>query len=140
MESHIIELTQAAQKYGNLNIRCCGKNFFPQDVFGGSDNSKPGVPIILKVDGITELIETDIPTDATTGRPRWIFRERAWVKQFVRCNKLTTGNTVVISRVDERTYKITPNNGSHHQQLSRKRVSEETERPLLPLQHIQGQP
>jgi hypothetical protein len=114
MESHIIELTEAARQYGNLNLRCCGKDFFPQDAFGGSDNSKRGVPILLKVEGITELIETDIPTDATTGRPRWIFRERGWVKQFIRSHNLSPGDKLVISRVEERTYEITTNGNGEH--------------------------
>ncbi len=36
MESRTIQLTEAAKKHGNLNIRACGKDFFPLDVFGGS--------------------------------------------------------------------------------------------------------
>ncbi|MHC4539285.1 MAG: hypothetical protein ACYTEK_11490 [Planctomycetota bacterium] len=64
MESHIIELTTAAYKHGNLNIAACGKDFFPPDVFGGSSRAKGlGVPIHLRVKGVPEPIETDIPTD-----------------------------------------------------------------------------
>ena len=36
MDSRIIQLTQAAHKEGNLNIRACGEDFFPPDVFGGA--------------------------------------------------------------------------------------------------------
>ncbi len=82
MESRTITLTKAAFDHGNLNIRSCGKNFFPQDVFGNSSRRKGiGAPIIIKADGILRPIETDIPTDVKTGKPRWIFRNRSWVKE-----------------------------------------------------------
>ncbi|OHB66899.1 MAG: hypothetical protein A2Y76_10790 [Planctomycetes bacterium RBG_13_60_9] len=35
MDSRVIQLTHAAHKDGNLNIRSCGRDFFPPDVFGG---------------------------------------------------------------------------------------------------------
>ena len=64
MDSCVIQLTPAAKKYGNLNIRPCGKDFFPPDVFGGpSIKAGIGIPIILKVDGLPNPIETDIPKD-----------------------------------------------------------------------------
>ena len=75
MDSRTIQLTPAAHKHGNLNIRSCGKDFFPSDVFGNSSRSKGiGTPITLKIEGLGKPIETDIPTDKSTGRPRWIFR------------------------------------------------------------------
>lgn len=114
MESRIIELTSAAHKYGNLNIRPCGKDFFPSDAFGGSDVEHRGIPITLKVKGFTDPIYTDIPTETTTGRPRWIFRERRWVKKFMQAHDLSPGNTVVISRIDRRTYEIAPNGNGEH--------------------------
>jgi len=107
MDSHVIQLTLAAHKYGNLNIRLCGIDFFPPDVFGGSSRKAGlGVPITLKVDGLPNPIKTDIPTDRITRKPRWIFRERSWVKTFVRANELAPGDTVTIERIDDRTYFI----------------------------------
>jgi len=86
MDSRTITITRAAQKHGNLNISSCGREFFPEDVFGKSSRQTgTGVPIILRVEGLNEPIKTDIPTDAKSGRPRGIFRERAWVKRFVQC-------------------------------------------------------
>ena len=111
MDSRVIQLTAAAQKYGNLNIRSCGKDFFPPDVFGSpSRKAGLGVPITLKVEGLSGPIETDIPKDNKTGKPRWIFRERNWVKDFVRCHKLHSNDTVTIERIDKRTYKLIPDN------------------------------
>ena len=43
MESCVIELTEAAHKYGNLNIRPCGKEFFPSDRLKKEANSLPAV-------------------------------------------------------------------------------------------------
>jgi hypothetical protein len=111
MESRTIQLTPAAHKHGNLNIRPRGKDFFPPDVFGGpSKKTSHSVPIILKVDGLPNPIQTDIPKD-TAGKPRWLFRERAWVKKFVNINKLKPGDVVTISRIDNRIYKVIPGNG-----------------------------
>ena len=111
MESRTIQLTEAAHKYGNLNIRPCGKEFFPPDVFGGSsEKAGLGVPITLHVDGLLHPIETDIPKDTKTGRPRWMFRKRKWVKDFVRFYKLHPNDTVEIYRLNKRTYEIRTNN------------------------------
>ncbi len=110
MESRVIQLTEAAHKYGNLNIRTCGRDFFPPDAFGGpSRKGGLGVPITLKVEGLPNPIETDIPKDKT-GKPRWIFRKRKWVQDFVRCHKLRPRDSVTIYRLDKRTYEVSPNN------------------------------
>ena len=76
MDSYTIELTPAAEKYGNLNIKPCGRDFFPSDAFGGSSQKTGiGIPITIHADGLSNPIETDIPKDKT-GKPRWIFRKR----------------------------------------------------------------
>jgi hypothetical protein len=69
MESRVIQLTPAAHKYGNLNIRSCGKEFFPFDVFGGSSKKTGlGTLITLRIHGVPKPIQTDIPTNAKTQR------------------------------------------------------------------------
>ena len=109
MESRVIKLTPAAHKYGNLNIRPCGKDFFPPDAFGGSSKKEGlGKSVILQADGIPNLIKTDIPMNTKTGKPHWIFRERKWVKDFVQFHKLEPNDTVTIYRLDKRTYKVSP--------------------------------
>ena len=126
MESRVIQLTPAAKKYGNLNIRPCGKDFFPPDIFGGpSKKAGIGIPITLKVEGLTNTIETDIPEDKT-GKPRWIFRKRKWVKDFVRFHGLRSADTVTIYRIDKRTYKVRPNN--HHSQIVEKEHSRQKDK------------
>ena len=106
MESRTIQLTPSAHKYGNLYLSRCGNDFFPEDSFGESSTKKGnGKPITLKVYGLESTINTDIPKD------KKIFRKRAWVKKFVRINKLKPGDFVTISRIDNRTYKMIPGNG-----------------------------
>jgi len=118
MESRTIQLTEAAHKYGNLNISSCGKEFFPPDVFGGSSKKvKLGTPITLRVEGMSESINTDIPTDKNSKRPRWMFRKRKWVKDFVRCHRLHANDSVIIERLAKRIYEIKPRNKSSNQQF-----------------------
>ncbi len=122
MESRVIQLTPAAKKYGNLNIRPCGKDFFPPDVFGGSSRKAGlGVPITIKAYGLPEPIKTDIPTDKNTKRPHWIFRQRKWVQQFINHHKLHANETITIERVAKRIYKVIPNN--HNPQIVVKKHS-----------------
>jgi len=110
METRIIKLTEASIKYGNLNLRPCGKDFFPPDVFG-SPNKKSGLgkPITLNVEGFPDPIQTDIPTDSKTGKPRWIFRKRSWLRKFVRLQDLSHGDSISLSRISDRIYNVIPN-------------------------------
>jgi len=115
MESRIITLTHAAHKYGNLNIRNCGRDFFPHDCFGSnSKENGTGKPITIHVPGITNPVKTDIPADRKSGRPRWIFRERSWVKSLVKSNNLIPGDKVEIKHKRNRTYELV----THKRQLT----------------------
>ena len=107
METRIIKLTESAFKYGNLNLRACGEDFFPPDVFGGP-NKKSGLgnPITLKVEGVDKEIKTDIPTDAKTHKPRWIFRKRGWIKKFILLHNIELNSTIVISRISKRIFSL----------------------------------
>jgi len=110
MESRIITLTRAAHKYGNLNLRSCGKDFFPHDCFGSnSKKNGTGKPITIHVPGITNPVKTDIPADRKSGRPRWIFRERSWVKKFVKLHSLKPKDTITIRRISPKGYCVSPN-------------------------------
>jgi len=102
MESHIIHLTPAALKHGNLNLSQCGKDFFPVDVFGNSSRSKGiGTPITLEIEGLGKPIKTDIPTDKSTGRPRWIFREKKMAKMPIRYMAICFQESFINARVKQ---------------------------------------
>lgn len=121
MESRVIKLTAGAIKNNKLNIFACGPDFFPKDVIGGCNKKQLGNQITINALGLLSPIKTDIPTDKKTGKPRWIFRKRSWVKEFVRSHKLSPDDTVRINRINERTYEVIPENsqgdGSPKQQL-----------------------
>jgi len=115
MDSRIIELTPGAIRNEKLNIHACGKDFFPSDAFGGpSEKSGLGVEITLHVKGIPEPVKTDIPTEGPVKRPRWIFRRRSWVGDFIQKNSLVPGDKVEIRHVCNRTYELVP----HKRQLT----------------------
>jgi len=114
MESRVIQLTEATLKYGNLNIRQCGLRFFPEGILGGSTGRRKGTLITLNAEGIPEPVETDIPTDKNTGGPRWLFRERAWVKKFVKIHNLRPGDNIVIKRIASHKYEIKPDGRNSH--------------------------
>ena len=109
-ESRAIRLTAGAIKNNKLNIRACGLDFFPEDVFGGSSDKHLGNQITINAVGLLNPIKTDIPTDKNTGKPRWIFRRRSWLKEFVCYHKLKPDDTVRINRVSERKYEVIPEN------------------------------
>jgi len=111
MESRVIRLTAGAIKNNKLNIRACGPDFFPKDALGGCSKKQVGREITINAVGLLCPIKTDIPIEKKTGRPRWIFRNRTWVKEFVRYHKLRPDDAVRITRIDERTYRVTPENG-----------------------------
>jgi hypothetical protein len=107
MDSRTIEITPAAFKHGNLNIRPCGLDFFPKGILGGSTKTNLGTMIIIKAQGLPNPIKTDIPTDKKSGRPRWIFRKRSWVKKFIKVNRLEDGDNIIIRRTTPMRYIIT---------------------------------
>ena len=122
MESRVIKLTAGAIKNNKLNIRTCGHDFFPDDVLGGSTKNQPGNHIIIKATGLLSPIKTDIPTDKKTGKPRWFFRKRSWVKEFMRYNKLRQDDTVRINRINDRTYEVVPEN-NHRRSAPKDRLN-----------------
>ena len=128
MESCTIQLTPSAQKHGNLNIRPCGKDFFPPDVFGGPTKDQKGREITIIAEGLSEPVKTDIPKEKS-GRIRWLFRQREWVKGFVLYHKLHTSDTVTIERVAQRTYKVSPNNHASQVVIEKER-SAKHQKPL----------
>ena len=109
METAIIELTASAIKEHRLDIRACGKEFFPIDAIGGSSKkTRIGNPVTLIPQGLSCSVKTDIPTDKRSGCIRWIFRERTWMGDFVRANSLIPGDRIVIRHVRNRTYEVVP--------------------------------
>jgi len=108
MDSCAIKITESAIKNRRFDVRRCGLEFFPTGILGGSTKAHLGKEILLRAQGLSYLVKTDIPTDAKTGKPRWFFRERSWFKEFIRQNNLMPGDSVVIRRLRNRNYEIVP--------------------------------
>ncbi|HEG43830.1 MAG TPA: DNA (cytosine-5-)-methyltransferase [Phycisphaerales bacterium] len=110
-DTRVIELTPAAKKHGNLYITTCGPDFFPKEAIGSHSREKGlGKLLTLHVAGLANPVKTDIPTDKKTGKPRRIFRERRWFKDFVQIHKLHSGDRVTIQRINKNRYSIFPSN------------------------------
>jgi len=108
MDSQVLELSSGAIRNNKLNIRSCGLDFFPDGILGGSTKDNLGQQITIQADGLSAPIKTDIPTDKRSGRPRWFFRERTWLSDFIQSNSLIAGDKVVIRRISNKKYELIP--------------------------------
>jgi len=82
-------------------------DFFPKDAFGAS-NAKSGLgqPVRIELMGLGTRIQTDIPRDTQTGKPRRQFRARHWVKAFFESNSVAPGDTLCLERTGRRNYRL----------------------------------
>ncbi len=85
-------------------------DFFPADCIGASRKSGNGngVAIRILLDGLRETVETDIGSDARTGKPRRFFRGRTWIRQFYEYHNIKTGDVLALERVGKRRYRLYP--------------------------------
>jgi hypothetical protein len=83
-------------------------DFFPSDCIQPSKNGKAADDRHLEIylDGLDELVKTEIATDARTGKPRGIFRERSWVRRFFEHHKISAGSKLAIERLGGRRYRL----------------------------------
>jgi hypothetical protein len=105
MDSHILELASGDITNGKINVRPCGLKFFPDGILGGSTKKDIGNQITINASGIDIPIETDIPTVKNKKTPRWFFRERKWVKPFIKVHQLSVGDRLKITRLSNKEYK-----------------------------------
>jgi hypothetical protein len=91
-------------------------DFFPPDCFGPPTKKARAEDkqIEILLDGLNEVIKTDLPTDSKTGKPRGFFRNRKWVPRFYRHHHVKAGDRVALERVGERRYRLSvePNSGN----------------------------
>ena len=83
-------------------------DFFPKDCVGppkkNGRRQSSGIEIVL--DGLNETVETDIGTNAATGKPRGFFRGRAWVRRFFEHHNVKAGEILGLQRLDARRYRL----------------------------------
>jgi len=84
-------------------------DFFPADCYGApTSKGTQGETLRLDVDGLSESVYTDIPTDAKSGKPRRFFRKRAWVREFFAKHGIKPGDTISIERVSSHRFRVSP--------------------------------
>lgn len=82
-KKRLIRVTEGNLRHNHLYVRQ-HLDFFPPDILGPSSATEDlnGHAVRIHLDGLNETIETDIPTDAKTGRPRNMFRRRTWGRSY----------------------------------------------------------
>lgn len=84
-------------------------DFFPQDCVGASRRTHTkSRPIRIRLVGLNKTVETDIACDARTGRPRHVFRGRAWVREFFEHHNIQVGDVLAIEKISSREYRLYP--------------------------------
>jgi DNA (cytosine-5)-methyltransferase 1 len=83
-------------------------DFFPRDCIGPSRKSKTrnSHEIEIHLDGLNEVVRTDIGVTPSTGKPRSFFRGRAWVRRFFQHHGIAPGDQLAIERLGERSYRL----------------------------------
>lgn len=105
----LIEITAGNVRQNHLYVTD-HLDFFPSDIVGASRLSRDedACPVSIHLDGLGETIETDIGSDAKSGKPRRMFRKRDWVKRFIEFHKLQEGDVLALERRSERAYRLYP--------------------------------
>ncbi len=83
-------------------------DFFPSDCVGPSRKPRSGVchNIELELDGLDEVVATDIGVNAANGKPRGFFRGRHWVRRFFNRHKIAAGDLLALDSVQPRRYRL----------------------------------
>lgn len=105
----LIKVTSANIRSGRLPV-AGHLDFFPDDCFGPSklDVDSNCCTVVIKLDGFGDPIETDIPSDSTTGRPKNHFRARKPFRDFFEKHEIQSGDVVALERLDKRDYRLYP--------------------------------
>jgi len=107
-KTRVIIVTAANLRQSHLYLNGAVE-FFPKDAIGpASARSGVGREVQLDVVGLDAPVFTDLPVNANNGRPRGIFRRRAWVKEFFAAHKIKAGDSVVIERKELFRYEVRP--------------------------------
>jgi len=104
----LIQVTEANLRNGHLYLTG-HLGFFPAACFGSSSKKgTQGQPLTLEVAGLKAPVLTDIPTEADGTEPRKFFRNRAWVPEFLKANKIKGGDFVMLEKLDRFHIRIAP--------------------------------
>ncbi len=105
-KKRLVRVTAGNLRQNHLYIRGL-RDFFPADIFGPpkrNGNGSHGIEILL--DGLNEIIVTDIGRDAKTGKPRGFIRDRRSIGRFYRHHHIPPDSQVAFYRLGERKYRL----------------------------------
>jgi len=103
----LIRLTAGNLRHNHLYVSQ-HLDFFPPDIVGPPTLKNPlnGQSITIELDGLNQVIETDIGSDPNTGKPRRMFRRRQWVRRFIEHHGLKEGDVLALERRGKRKYRL----------------------------------
>jgi DNA (cytosine-5)-methyltransferase 1 len=104
----LLKVTPGNLRQSHLYVRGI-YDFLPSDCVGPARRSKRAEPlssIEIELDGLDEVIVTDIGRNATTGEPRGFFRGRTWVRRFFAHHGVSAGEQVALTRLHERRFRL----------------------------------
>jgi DNA (cytosine-5)-methyltransferase 1 len=77
-------------------------------VAGHRDFFPRGDGFRIELVGLNRAVETGLPIDGRTGRPRATLRGRAWVRDFFDRHRIAPGDVIALERLDDRRYRLYP--------------------------------
>ena len=98
LASRLLTVTQANLDNNHLYVTEA-RDLFPEDVFGGSDETQ-AAPRTVRVQFGCESVDTDID------RTKNIFRRRAWVARFFDANRVQAGDQIQLEQVEPYLYRV----------------------------------
>lgn len=106
-QKRLIQITAGNIEHTHIPVTGL-KGFLPKDCIGGPKKGQAprSRPIHIKLDGLDKTVETDIGSDARTGKPRRQFRGRSWVKQFFQYHGIRPGDELELKLLGERVYRL----------------------------------
>ena len=109
----LVEIKASNLRNKHIYIRDL-KGFLPDDCFGAARKltNRNTKPIEIELTGLDQTIQTDIPVDAKTGKPRGFLRERTWVGRFFEHHQIKEGDRVALERLGKRRYRMSPENAN----------------------------
>ena len=83
-------------------------DFFPPDCVGPPKrtNGANGHDIELVLDGLNEVVKTDIGANPKNGKPRGFFRGRQWVGRFFRAHNVKPGDLLALERLANQRFRL----------------------------------
>lgn len=103
MTFKILNVTHEFITQGNIRVGKHINGFIPIDVIGpSSQKNGKGKEITLLLSGLDTEIQTDVPAD------KKIFRQRQYIKEFVKFHNLKERDQVYLEKIDYRVFRLRP--------------------------------